>query len=144
MPFPCLISKILREKGVPGRQYYSNDPLNPKDMSSSILTRSRAQTREAETSLLTPPPPSASTKTWLEKIFGCLTGIARSQRKLKREQRQLARNQTDLLARQRHLEAQISGQNPGPYQPRQWGELEVSDDFGDVPDEQAEQSDGGD
>ncbi|KAG5529431.1 hypothetical protein RHGRI_029977 [Rhododendron griersonianum] len=105
--------------------------------------RSRGQLRGIEGSLLSPPPASASTKTWLEKIFGCVTGIAKSQRKLKREQRQLARNQMDLLDRQRHLQAQISGQNPGPFRPRQWLVLEVSDDFADAPEEE-EHSDAGD
>lgn len=107
MPFPCLVSKILRSKNVLARKYHSNDPLSPKDMDSSILTRSRAQVKIAEGSLLTAPPPSASTKTWLEKIIGCVTGLARGQRKLKREQRQLAKNQMDLMDRQRHLEAQL-------------------------------------
>lgn len=133
MPFPCVVSKILRSKNVLARKYHSNDPLSPKDMESSILTRSRAQVRVAEGSLLTPPPPSASNKTWLEKIFGCVTCLAKSNRKLKKGQAQLARNQMDILDRQCHLEAQISGQNPGPFQPRQWPELEVSDDFADAP-----------
>jgi hypothetical protein len=141
MPFPCLITKILRSKHVLPRKYDSNDPMSPKDMDSSILKRSRAQVRVVEGSLLAPPPPNASTKTWLEKIFGCVTGLARGQRKLKREQRQLARNQADMVDRQRHMEAQLAGQNPGPFQPRQWPELEVSDDFGGDPEE--EHSDAG-
>lgn len=145
MPFPCLISKILRSRVALARKYLSNDPLNPKDMDSSILTRSRAQVRAAEGSMLTPPPASASTKTWLEKIFGCLAGVAKSHRKLKRGQEQIIRNQTDLADRQRHLEARLSGQNPGPFQPRQWPDLEVSDDFADPPleDEQSDAEFGG-
>ncbi|KAG5536001.1 hypothetical protein RHGRI_023704 [Rhododendron griersonianum] len=115
----------------------------PGDLDSSFIQRSRAQLRGIEGSLLSPPPASASTKTWLEKIFGCVTGLARSQCKLKREQRQLARNQADILDRQRHLEAQISGQNPGPFRPRRWPVLEVSDDFADEPEEE-EHSDAGD
>ncbi|KAG5527676.1 hypothetical protein RHGRI_028567 [Rhododendron griersonianum] len=107
------------------------------------VKRSMAQLRGIEGSLLSPLPASASTKTWLEKIFGCVTGIAKSQWKLKREQRQLARNQMDLLDRQRHLEAQISGQNPRPFRPRRWPVLEVSDDFVDEPEEE-EHSDAGD
>ncbi|KAG5540668.1 hypothetical protein RHGRI_020786 [Rhododendron griersonianum] len=143
MPFPCLVTKILRSRNVPGRRFYSNDDLLPGDLDSSFIQRSRAQLRGIEGSLLSPPPASASTKTWLEKIFGCVTGLARSQRKLKREQRQLARNQADLLDRQRHQEAQISGQNPGPFRPRRWPVLEVSDDFADEPEEE-EHSDAGD
>ncbi|KAG5561602.1 hypothetical protein RHGRI_004600 [Rhododendron griersonianum] len=77
------------------------------------------------------------------RIFGCVTGIAKSQRKLKREQMLLARNQMDLLDRQCHLQAQISGQNPGPFRPRQWPVLEVSDDFADALEEE-EHSDAGD
>ncbi|KAG5565951.1 hypothetical protein RHGRI_001766 [Rhododendron griersonianum] len=143
MPFPCLITTILRSRNVPGRRFYSNDDLLPGDLDSSFIQRSRAQIRGVEGSLLTPPPASASTKTWLEKIFGCMTGLARSQRKLKREQRQLARNQADIIDRQRHMEAQISGQNPGPFRPRRWLVLEVSDDFADAPEED-EHSDAGD
>jgi len=143
MPYPCLITQILRKRNVPGRRFYSNDEFVIGDIDSSIIQRSMAQLRGVEGSLLTPPPASANTKTWLEKIFGCVTGIARSQRKLKREQKQLARNQMDLLDRQRHLQAQLSGQNPGPFQPRQWPHLEVSDDFADEPEEE-EESDAGD
>ncbi|KAG5535458.1 hypothetical protein RHGRI_023282 [Rhododendron griersonianum] len=143
MPFPCLVTKILRTRNVPGKRFYSNDDLLPGDLDSSFIHRSMAQLRGVEGSLLTPPPASASTKTWLEKIFGCLTGLARSQRKLKREQRQLARNQADLLDRQRHMEAQMSGDNPGPFRPRRWPALEVSDDFGDEPEEE-QHSDAGD
>lgn len=143
MPYPCLVTKILRSRNIPGKRYYSNDDFLPGDIDSSIIRRSMAQLRGAEGSLLTPPPASTNTKTWLEKIFGCVTGIARSHRKLKREQRQLARNQSDLLDRQRHLQAQISGQNPGPFRPRQWPALEVSDDFADAPEEE-EHSDAGD
>ncbi|KAG5545025.1 hypothetical protein RHGRI_017482 [Rhododendron griersonianum] len=126
----------------PGRFTTAYDLL-PGDLDSSFIQRSRAQIRGVEGSLLSPPPASASTKTWLEKIFGCMTGLARSQRKLKREQRQLARNQADILDRQRHLEAQISGQNPGPFRPRRWPVLEVSNDFADEPEEE-EHSDAGD
>ncbi|KAG5559436.1 hypothetical protein RHGRI_009092 [Rhododendron griersonianum] len=143
MPFPCLVTKILRTRNVPGKRFYSNEDLLPGDLDSSFIQRSMAQLRGIEGSLLSPPPASASTKTWLEKIFGCLTGLARSQRKLKREQRQLARNQADLLERQRHMEAQLSGQNPGPFQHRRWPALEVSDDFADEPEEE-EHSDAGD
>ncbi|KAG5517373.1 hypothetical protein RHGRI_037950 [Rhododendron griersonianum] len=143
MPFPCLVTKILRTRNVPGKRFYSNDDLLPGDLDSSFIHRSMAQLRGVEGSLLSPPPASASTKTWLEKIFGCLTGLARSQRKLKREQRQLARNQADLLDRQRHMEAQMSGENPGPFRPRRWPALEVSDDFGDEPEEE-QHSDAGD
>ncbi|KAG5559434.1 hypothetical protein RHGRI_009092 [Rhododendron griersonianum] len=127
----------------PGRFTTAYRFINQGDLDSSFIQRSMAQLRGIEGSLLSPPPASASTKTWLEKIFGCLTGLARSQRKLKREQRQLARNQADLLERQRHMEAQLSGQNPGPFQHRRWPALEVSDDFADEPEEE-EHSDAGD
>ncbi|KAG5531860.1 hypothetical protein RHGRI_026462 [Rhododendron griersonianum] len=127
----------------PGRFTTTYRFINQGDLDSSFIQRSMAQLRGIEGSLLSPPPASASTKTWLEKIFGCLTGLARSQRKLKREQRQLARNQADLLERQRHMEAQISGQNPWPFQPRRWPALEVNDDFADEPEEE-EHSDAGD
>ncbi|KAG5521033.1 hypothetical protein RHGRI_033548 [Rhododendron griersonianum] len=48
-----------------------------------------------------------------------------------------------LLLDWRHLQAQISGQNPGPFRPRHWPVLEVSDDFADAHDEE-EHSDAGD
>ncbi|KAG5561601.1 hypothetical protein RHGRI_004599 [Rhododendron griersonianum] len=70
MPFPCLVTKILRSRNVPGRRYYSNDDLLSGDIDSSIIQRSMGQLRGIEGSLLSPPPASASTKTWLEKIFG--------------------------------------------------------------------------
>ncbi|KAG5556716.1 hypothetical protein RHGRI_007103 [Rhododendron griersonianum] len=70
MPFPCLVTKILRTRNVPGKRFYSNDDLLPGDLDSSFIHRSMAQLRGVEGSLLTPPPASASTKTWLEKIFG--------------------------------------------------------------------------
>ncbi|KAG5527553.1 hypothetical protein RHGRI_022154 [Rhododendron griersonianum] len=43
MPFPCLVTKILRTRNVPGKRFYSNDDLLPGDLDSSFIHRSMAQ-----------------------------------------------------------------------------------------------------
>ncbi|KAG5560386.1 hypothetical protein RHGRI_003635 [Rhododendron griersonianum] len=45
MPFPCLVTKILRTRNVPGKRFYSNDDLLPGDLDSSFIHRSMAQLR---------------------------------------------------------------------------------------------------
>ncbi|KAG5563144.1 hypothetical protein RHGRI_005785 [Rhododendron griersonianum] len=40
MPFPCLVTKILRTRNVPGKRFYSNDDLLPGDLDSSFIHRS--------------------------------------------------------------------------------------------------------
>ncbi|KAG5564853.1 hypothetical protein RHGRI_000896 [Rhododendron griersonianum] len=39
MPFPCLVTKILRTRNVPGKRFYSNDDLLPGDLDSSFIHR---------------------------------------------------------------------------------------------------------
>ncbi|KAG5535409.1 hypothetical protein RHGRI_023241 [Rhododendron griersonianum] len=43
MPFPCLVTKILRTRNVPGKRFYSNEDLLPGDLDSSFIQRSMTQ-----------------------------------------------------------------------------------------------------
>ena len=136
MPFPCLVTSILRRDGVPGTRFYTNDRLDPGTMDSTILTRSIAQARGGIAqargtgeSLTTAPSSEASVKEWFKKLFCQNVAIIKSQKKLKLEQRQQARRQVELDDQLGYVRRQIARETSAPYVPRRWPELEVSDDF---------------
>jgi hypothetical protein len=136
MPFPCLVTSILRRDGIAGTRFSANDRLDPGTMDSTILTRSIAQSRDvgAQTrgtreSLTIAPSSGAPLKEWFKKLFCQNVAIIKNQKKMKVELRQQARKQVELDDQLSYVRRQISGEMTGPYVPRRWPELEVSDDF---------------
>jgi hypothetical protein len=137
MPFPCLISKIVRGRyAIPRRMITKNDVRNPGDLDVSFVKRSKSHSK-ASGSVLTPPPAAANQKAWLEKILGCLSCMAKSNQKIKREGRERDRRLQDIEDRLKYEERRRHGDaSAGPsFQPRQWEPLEVSDDFAAPPDD---------
>ncbi|KAG5542416.1 hypothetical protein RHGRI_022077 [Rhododendron griersonianum] len=57
MPFPCLVTKILRTRNVPGKRFYSNEDLLPGDLDSSFIQRSMAHPTSSTPSPSPPSPP---------------------------------------------------------------------------------------
>lgn len=132
MPFPCLISAIVRAADQGGQlaaKYYRNDELSPGPIDSSNLKRSAAHSSGARSALLEGPPANASTITWLKKIFYLEVAVAKSQQKLKKEVRQGRRQQLVQAHQNKWMIERMTGQSSASYQPVRFPAQEDSDDF---------------
>ncbi|KAF7131954.1 hypothetical protein RHSIM_Rhsim09G0079300 [Rhododendron simsii] len=137
MPYPCMVTKICLEKGVPRDAYEEWGKLEPGIINSSILTRSASQVRGAlgdegvrgGSYLTTMPPKRAKQSVWQKLLFCQGVATINSHRKLKREIRENARRQQRIDHKLDYVLRRQEGTVSEPYVPQPDVEAEDSDDF---------------
>ncbi|XP_058220236.1 uncharacterized protein LOC131330619 isoform X1 [Rhododendron vialii] len=99
MPFPCMITGILKDQGVRGSQYAKLDQPSPGDITLSVLEKSKSQSKASgagpsvpappKGSLYTMPRPRAPLESWLRKIFCQNVAILKMQKRDWKERKKM-------------------------------------------------------
>ncbi|KAF7140883.1 hypothetical protein RHSIM_Rhsim06G0156400 [Rhododendron simsii] len=119
MPFPCMITGILKDQGVRGSRYAKLDQPSPGDITLSVLEKSKSQSKASgagpsipalpKGSLYTMPGPRAPLESWLRKIFCLNVAILKMQKRERKERKKMMKEigklQGELSWQTRYIES---------------------------------------
>lgn len=103
MPFPCMITTLVKKAGVLSPVYAKMAKLTPGPLTLTSWNKSEAQLRKQkgkgdEDELLEEPEPKAKQETWVRKIWKMCAHLVKENKKMKKKRKE----DRKLIARQAH------------------------------------------